>query len=62
MQPFITLNGVMQAPGDFAQTLMKHHLIDEYRTWVHPVILGRGQRLTTKPTEFIQPKTSPSSL
>jgi dihydrofolate reductase len=27
------------------QTLMRHDLIDEYRIWVHPLILGRGKRL-----------------
>jgi dihydrofolate reductase len=27
------------------QTLMQHDLIDEYRIWVHPLILGSGKRL-----------------
>src|SRR5262249_12527474 len=27
------------------QTLMQHDLIDEYRIWVHPLILGGGKRL-----------------
>jgi dihydrofolate reductase len=27
------------------QTLMRHHLVDEYRIWVHPVVLGTGTRL-----------------
>jgi len=27
------------------QTVMQHDLIDEYRIWVHPLILGTGKRL-----------------
>ncbi|NLS21341.1 pyrimidine reductase [Rhizobium sp. P40RR-XXII] len=27
------------------QTLMKHGLVDEYRVWVHPFVIGSGKRL-----------------
>ncbi len=34
--------------GNLIQTLQAASLIDEYNTWVYPVVLGRGKRLFEK--------------
>jgi dihydrofolate reductase len=31
--------------GNLIQTLMRHHLVDRYRLWVFPVVIGSGKRL-----------------
>jgi dihydrofolate reductase len=31
--------------SNFIQTLLKHNLIDEFRIWIFPVVIGNGKRL-----------------
>lgn len=31
--------------ADLIQTLLRHNLVDEYRLWVFPVVIGSGKRL-----------------
>jgi dihydrofolate reductase len=38
----------MYGSAALMQTLMEHNLIDEYRIWVHPLVIGGGKRLFTE--------------
>ena len=36
--------------GNLIQTLMRHNLVDQYRLWVFPVVIGTGKRLFSEST------------
>lgn len=53
--------------GHLAQTLMAHDLIDEYRLWIYPVVLGNGKRLipegaTPAALKLVDTKTTSSGV
>lgn len=63
MQELLSLDGVMQGPGDatefpgggcqrqfvesrkLVRYLHQHDLVDEYRLWILPIVVGSGTRL-----------------
>ncbi|HEX2423341.1 MAG TPA: dihydrofolate reductase family protein [Actinomycetota bacterium] len=43
---------LINGSGQLVQTLMRAGLIDDFRIWVHPVVVGAGKRLFTEGTGF----------
>ena len=53
--------------GNLAQTLIRHNLVDRYRLWIFPVIIGSGKRLFGEGTipsglELIEGRTSTTGV
>jgi dihydrofolate reductase len=50
--------------GDLIQTLLEHDLVDQFRLWIFPVVLGTGKRLFANGTtparlELVEPGPPP---
>jgi len=53
--------------GNLAQTLIRHNLVDRYRLWIFPLVIGSGKRLFAEGTipaglELIEGRTSTSGV
>jgi dihydrofolate reductase len=53
--------------GDFAQTLIGHDLVDEYRLMIHPIVVGGGKRLfrdgnPLRKLTLVESKTTPKGV
>ena len=35
----------MHGSGNLIQTLLRHNLVDQYRLWIFPLVIGSGKRL-----------------
>ncbi|GGG44759.1 dihydrofolate reductase family protein [Hymenobacter glacieicola] len=44
-------NLLVYGSAELVRTLLPHHLIDEFRLMVHPVVLGQGKKLFTEESQ-----------
>jgi dihydrofolate reductase len=42
---------IVHGSSKLVQTLLKHHLVDELHTWIHPITLGKGKKLFGEGTQ-----------